>query len=1114
MQNDLDIVKQKLKGFISKYYKNQIIRGLLISGSVLLVLLLFVDLIEYYSWSATGVRTFLFYSFLAITGYVLIRYVFIPLVKLFQIGPVISNKEAAKIIGRHFPEVNDKLLNTLQLEEKLAAEKGQKDLNLLLASVQQKAAGLKPVPFKKAVDFKKNLTYLRYLLPPVLIVLIVLIISPSFITEPSARIIKHQVAFEKPLPYEVHLLNDSLTVLQHEDFVIKIEITGDEIPANLKLSEGSFSVRIPETEPGKYEYTFRDVESDIYFTLNTEEYESGEYHLVVRPKPVIYNMNVELHYPAYLDKKVELIENAGDLIVPEGTLLIWNIYTKDTKAIVFKMNDKATVLDAPEGNVFTYKTKATDEFRYTVYGKNRFVTYSDSLSFFVELIKDEYPVIELEEFKDDNIFGFSHFNGFISDDHGIHSLSLFYQKGDPVNEKWRKKELFIDKDLNRQFIQYTIRAEDFGLSTGENMSYYFEVRDNDAVNGYKATKTKIYTVNYPTEDELAEQSQEKSDDMKKQMEEVQKDIFELSDQMEELRNSLYEKKELNWMDKQQLELMLSKEEELMNKIEELKELNKQMKDLEQMMQQEVDPELARKLKELEKLFNELMDEDMKKELEKMKEELENLDKDKLNDFLEQMKKKNDELKNNLDQNLEILKQLEFEKKVDEAIKNLQKLAEEQKQLADKTGKKEIPKDSALKEQEKINDEFDQLSEEFKKADSLNKKLQEPLDFKPDSANTNQIRRDLNEAASKLKKGKQKKASESQKSAGDKMEEMADNLSMMMEAAMMSQMGEDADQVKKMLDNLLDLSFEQEKLITDFDNVSLNDPKYMDFAEKQKLLQEDYMIVNDSLLALSKRQLFIQPFILKESGKIIDFMNKSLISMQERQKGHALGEQQYVMTSMNNLALMLEESLEKMNQSMAMMSGKPGKGKCNNPGQGSKPSLGELLKMQQQLNKGMGKKGKKKGEKGQDGSELSSEQLARMAAMQAEIRKRLQDYIEELESEGGNGNALNKITEEMEKVEEDLINKRLSEETLKRQKDLEVRLLRAENAELKRERENKRESREGKSKKSGNQMEQLQYKDNVITQEEILKYAPIEMSPYYKELLKKYLYKLERENGSQ
>jgi hypothetical protein len=161
---------------------------------------------------------------------------------------------------------------------------------------------------------------------------------------------------------------------------------------------------------------------------------------------------------------------------------------------------------------------------------------------------------------------------------------------------------------------------------------------------------------------------------------------------------------------------------------------------------------------------------------------------------------------------------------------------------------------------------------------------------------------------------------------------------------------------------------------------------------------------------------------------------------------------------------------------------------------------------------MGKKGKKSGSEGQNG--MTSEQLARMAAMQAEIRRQLQDYIDQLEAEGGNGSSLNKITKEMEKVEEDIINKRITEETLMRQKNLEVRLLKAKNAKLKQDRENKRESREGKNIKRGNQIEQIQYKDNVITQEELLRYAPIEMSPYYKELLKKYLYKLERENGSQ
>jgi hypothetical protein len=196
----------------------------------------------------------------------------------------------------------------------------------------------------------------------------------------------------------------------------------------------------------------------------------------------------------------------------------------------------------------------------------------------------------------------------------------------------------------------------------------------------------------------------------------------------------------------------------------------------------------------------------------------------------------------------------------------------------------------------------------------------------------------------------------------------------------------------------------------------------------------------------------------------------------------------------------------------MMSGKPGKGKRNNPGMGKSPKMGDLLQMQQGLNEGMGKKGSKQGKEGQNG--LNSEQLARMAAMQAEIRRMLQDYINELEAEGGNGSALNKLAEEMEKSENDIINNRLNIEALKRQKDIEVRLLKAKNAELKREKENKRESIEGKSRKRSNQIERIEYKENVITQEEILKSIPIEMSPYYKELFKKYLYKLERENGIQ
>ena len=914
------------------------------------------------------------------------------------------------------------------------------------------------------------------------------------------------------MPYKVILLNDSLTALQHEDFTVQLRIEGEEIPKQLKIMQGKFAYRIPEIEPGYYEYVFRDLEGDVYFKIQTEEYESSSYHLTVNPKPVIYNFTVSMDFPAYLGKPDEVIENAGDMVVPEGTRLNWSIFTKDTREIVFKIENEAELISLLEGNVFKKNITVVDDFNYTIFGRNEFVNYSDSMSFYVELIKDEYPDIELEELTDENIPGYAHFNGVISDDHGFHELSFFYKEDTDPGMKWEKRIIEIDKELNRQFFQYTLQSVDFDLAPGESISYYFEVRDNDAINNYKSTKSKTYSLSFPSEEEIADNLEDSSEKFKEELEKAKKEMEDLTREMEALQNALFEKKELNWMDKQQLEQLMSKEEELFDQLENLLQLKEEMNEMEDFLEKEMDPELSQKMEELENLMNELMDEEMKKEIEEMKKQLEELDKDKLNEMLEQMKMNNEELKNNLDQNLELYKQLEFEKKIEEAIDKLDQLADQQKELAKENAEKEVPKEEALSEQQKAEEEFNKIEEEIKKAEELNEQLSEPFNFEMDTAQSNEIKSDLQKANENLQKGKQKKASESQDSAGDKMKEMANSLSMMMESAMMEQMGEDAEQVKKMLDNLLDLSFEQEKLIKSYEEVSLNDPKYMDHADQQKLLQDDFMVVNDSLLALSKRQIFIQPFILKESGKITDYMEKSLFSMQERKKGNALGEQQYVMTSMNNLALMLEESLDQMNQSLAMMSGKPGNGKCNKPGPGSKPNLGDVLQMQQGLNEGMGKKGEKKEGEGQNG--MGSEQLARMAAMQAEIRRTLQDYIDELEAEGGNGSALNKMTEDMEKVEEDLINRRLTEETLNRQKDIEVRLLKAKDAELKREKENKRESKEGKTKKRSNQIEQLQYKDNVITQEEILKTVPIEMSPYYKELFKKYLYKLERENGSQ
>ncbi len=1115
MSQDFNILIEKLHAFIRRYYKNQIIKGVIISTALIITLFLLVDLIEYLAWNSTVTRAIIFYSFISLTVFVLVFYILLPALKIIHIGKAISEQEAAEIIGTHFPEVKDKLLNTLQLQGLKRNSLSQGELQLLLASIGQKALTLRPIPFKRAIDFKSNLPYLKYAVPPVIIVLLIFIISPAFIIGPSKRIVQHNTNFEKPLPYQLTVTNKSLEVLQRDDIVVTVKAEGEEIPSMVFIRSDNNKMLMQETNPGIFKYTFIDLKGDVYFRLETEDLSSDNYRIKVIPKPVIFNFNVDLDYPAYLNKKDETIESSGNLIVPEGTNIDWRVFTRDTRHIIFKVDGEKHTLSPAKNNVFLFSRRAKNNFNYTFIPENEFVSGIDSLQFSVQVVKDEYPRIKTEEFKEKSMLGFIHFNGQISDDHGFHSLRFFYRKDVVDKAPYLYKSIRVDVDITQQYFSYTVQADSFGLLPGDGMSYYFEVRDNDAVNGYKRTKSATFYLKMPDVSEIEENIDQSSDEIKDKLKEAIDELEDINRQLEQERLSMFEKKELSWSDKQKLEELFKKEQSIRDQIEQLEKLNREINQLEEKIKQEMDPEMLEKMKELEKMFADLMDEEMKKQLEDLEKQLEKMNKDELSDFLEEMKKRSEDMKNSLEQNLELFKEMEFEKMFQEAVDQLEKLAKEQKELAEKTAIKALDKEDAINKQEKINEEFKQVSDKLEEADKLNKELEEPFNVKSDTSGMNDIQSDLDEASSKLEKGKQKKASESQSDAAGKMEKMASDLNAMMAGAQMERLAEDIQQVKNMLDNLLDLSFKQEQLFTEIGETSQNDPKYVEQAAELKNLKEDFKIVHDSLIALSKRQAAIKSFIVKESGKVNQYMEAAIGYMQDRKKGTAMGQQQYAMTSMNNLALMLAESLDEMNQSMQSQSEKAGKGKCNNPGGKGKgkPSMKEMLKMQQEMNGKMQGKAKKKGLNGKEGLNSQSKELARMAAMQGEIRRRMQQYIDEIGKDGG-GSALNKLADEMKKIEEDIINRRITEQTLERQKQLEVRLLKSEQAEQEREKKKKRESESGKNRKRSNQNNNLQYKNVKENQQEILILSPIEMSPYYRALLNKYLYKLEKENGEQ
>jgi hypothetical protein len=213
-----------------------------------------------------------------------------------------------------------------------------------------------------------------------------------------------------------------------------------------------------------------------------------------------------------------------------------------------------------------------------------------------------------------------------------------------------------------------------------------------------------------------------------------------------------------------------------------------------------------------------------------------------------------------------------------------------------------------------------------------------------------------------------------------------------------------------------------------------------------------------------------------------------------------------MTSLNNLALMLSESLEAMQQQMMQM-------QCNGPNckpkKEKKPGKGQMSKMrqmQEQLSKQMEemKNQMKNGQKGGKEGQKMSEELARMAAQQEAIRRELRRYNEEQNKDGSKKlGDLDKIQEMMDKNEEDIVNKKITDETLKRQQEILVRMLESENAEKQQDFDEKRESKVGEEKKNANPPLLDKYLRAKEKETELLRTVPASLNPYYREKVKEY-----------
>jgi hypothetical protein len=314
--------------------------------------------------------------------------------------------------------------------------------------------------------------------------------------------------------------------------------------------------------------------------------------------------------------------------------------------------------------------------------------------------------------------------------------------------------------------------------------------------------------------------------------------------------------------------------------------------------------------------------------------------------------------------------------------------------------------------------------------------------------------------------------------------------------------EDVNSLRQILQNLVRLSFDQEALMGELGKTRTDNPHYLKIARKQNQLKDDAKMIEDSLFALSKRNPAVGNIVNKEISAINSNMDKATSLLAERNTGEASSRQQFAMTSVNNLALLLNETLNGMEE--AAKKGKPGTGSCNKPGgKGQKQSAASLRGMQQKLNNQIGELMKRmKDGKGKDGEGMS-EEFARMAAQQEAIREMLQKIGDQLKKDGKWGGNLGNTAEKMDETETDLVNKRITQETIRRQQEILTKMLDYEKAEKEREMDTERKADQPKNQDYSNPNAFLEYQKLKAREVELMKTVPPSLSPYFKNKVSEY-----------
>lgn len=877
------------------------------------------------------------------------------------------------------------------------------------------------------------------------------------------RVFAFWQSFEQPNPYVFTVQPGNITLEQGSQFQAEIEFEGKNIPDKISLyikteAEDNFRQLALTPSSNSFQSAPFALHNNLEYFVQMGKFKSETFEARVQLRPRFARLSATIIPPAYtLLDTLKLNYPFSQINAYEGSeIIITGNLNKEISHLNLKSSQELPPVQVNARDVeLTFELLRADTLRFEI-------TDTDSLKnnnpfqLILSPRKDNYPVVEILE----PAQSIERINPKTlallyraSDDFQLSGAVFHYELKRAFVQQPQSGQIRLPRPTNGAVHSFNWPIDSLVMKPQDVLTFWIEVQDNDAFNGFKSSLSQKLTLTIPSLVNFFEDIDEKETEVGTTLEEVAESFSQMEEQYELFKEKMKETPDqIGYEQSQQLEEVRRQQEEVQQQIE---ELNKKFEEIKNEINESnmLSDETRQAYEELQQLMQEIDDPAFLETLQLMQEQLQSLSPEQLRQAMDQLEFNEALYKERLQRTLELFKQLKLQSDLEKLVKSFEDLAQREQELQHQTQQNEQAKSQRqqnIEESQKLKERIESLSENApqrqKKTvseyqEQAGKQLEELIKEMETAADSGSENETQNE----------QEQNQQNQDFGQAYQQLANMTKNLMQAMSQQQQQFNIAALKYVLYALLTLSAEQEDITILASAAQNRSQAFVEVARTQLNVESIFSILSDSLYKLSTESPQFSNSINKKKMEVSKQLSLALEQMAERNQGRSSVASRQALGGINEIAFMIANLLEQLQNAQS--------GGGSNGGMSLQQMMEQLQQsgeQQQQLNQQI-----QEMINDIQGERLSQDQMQRLnelAKTQNRIRKQLQELQQSGTAGDRIGSELQRMIDEMEETINDLRGGNTDPTLVQRQQNILSRMLESEKALQKRDEEETREGR--------------------------------------------------------